>query len=219
MIMRLKPGLLALAALLSTASAGAGELLSRVSDGDGQPVADAVVSLEPVDSQALAAASPALWQPLKSGLIDQRDETFLPYVKIVGVGGELVFRNSDVPQHHVYSFSPAKTFEFFLRPGTSSPPVVFDKPGIVAVGCNIHDRMISYVFVTRTPWVALTDKSGEARIASLPPGAFIAHFWHPALPHGAPMQNQPITIADAATTVATTLVLEVGERHDHDHTL
>jgi plastocyanin len=212
----------ALIVLIGTAGvgrAGAGELLSVVSDDDGKPVADAVVALVPTDPALLAAAEPALWAPWQSGVVDQRDETFLPSVEIIARGGQVVFRNNDVPQHHVYSFSPVKAFEFVLKPGTSSAPVVFDKTGVAAIGCNIHDQMIAYIYVTETPWVVLTDKAGQGRIAALPQGAFTARIWHPSLPPGKPVPSRPLTISQGLETLPVTLALLPMRHPDREHGL
>jgi len=212
----------ALAALIGIAGSGrveAGELLAQINDDDGHPVADAVVALIPADPAILAAAAPSLWEPWQKGVIDQRDETFLPYVAIIAQGGAVVFRNNDTPHHHVYSFSPTKSFEFVLAPGESSAPVVFDKPGVAAIGCNIHDQMIAYVYVAETPWVGLSDKSGQARFAALPAGAFTAKIWHPLLRPGRPAPSQAVTISDTPATLAATLALLPSRHHDREHGL
>ncbi len=62
--------------------------------------------------------------------------------------------------HHVYSFSEAKTFELALYKGNAHPPLVFDRPGVVVLGCNIHDSMLGYILVVDTPHFASTDAAG-----------------------------------------------------------
>jgi len=218
-------GGLALAAmaalLLAGGTAGAGELNSRIADEDGKPVADAVISLMPEDPAVRDQAAPTLWDPLRRAVIDQRDETFIPYVVVIGQGGSVVFHNGDTPHHHVYSFSAIKSFEFVMIPGTESAPVVFDKPGIAAIGCNIHDQMIAYVYVSDTPWVALTDRAGEAHIAALPEGVFTATIWHPSLRPGRPAPTQKVTIGSGPAALALTLTLSLlpPKHHDREHGL
>ena len=96
-------------------------------------------------------------------VIDQKNLMFLPYIEVFRPGDAVVFRNSDGTRHHVYSFSPAKAFEFVLAPGQSSPPMTLDQAGvIVVVGCNIHDQMASYLVVSDAPWIATTGKDGRA---------------------------------------------------------
>ena len=91
--------------------------------------------------------------PEKPGreIVDQINLEFVPHVKPVVVGSPVYFPNKDDVRHHVYSFSPAKRFELPLYSGTPAAPVVFDRPGIVAIGCNIHDWMLGYIYVAETP--------------------------------------------------------------------
>lgn len=82
----------------------------------------------------------------------------------VYVGTRVTFPNRDNIRHHVYSFSSAKKFELPLYIGTPAAPVVFDKPGVVALGCNIHDWMLAYIYVLTTPHFAKTAADGKARL-------------------------------------------------------
>jgi hypothetical protein len=103
----------------------------------------------------------------------------VPYVTVIQTGTTVTFPNRDPILHHVYSFSPAKPFEIKLYTGKSPVEVVFDKPGVVTLGCNIHDWMIGYIAVVPTPWFAKTDAAGTAIIRDLPPGAYDIQAWHP----------------------------------------
>ena len=111
-------------------------------------------------------------------IIDQVNKQFTPLVSVIQVGTPVSFPNKDNIRHQVYSFSPAKTFELKLYSGVPSQPVVFDKPGLVVMGCNIHDRMLAYVQVVDTPWFAKTGADGAARIEGLPAGDYQVHVWH-----------------------------------------
>src|SRR5215467_8058576 len=115
-----------------------------ISDQDGKPVANAVVSLLTESGNGMPAPGSRL--PTEK-TIDQRNETFLPLVTIVPKGGRVVFANNDQTTHQVYSFSAVKRFEITLARGETSPPFVFDTAGVAALGCNIHDHMIAYVYV------------------------------------------------------------------------
>jgi hypothetical protein len=95
------------------------------------------------------------------------------------VGAEVSFPNLDPVRHHVYSFSPAKTFELKLYSKGAAPTVRMDKPGVVAVGCNIHDNMVGFIRVVDAPFAAKTDAKGVAVIRSLPAGAATLTVWHP----------------------------------------
>ena len=95
-------------------------------------------------------------------------------------GTSVNFPNRDQIRHHVYSFSPAKTFEIPLYAGMPEKLIDFDRPGEVVLGCNIHDWMKAYVFVVDTPYFAVTDGAGEAELA-LPVGDYRVEVWHPQL--------------------------------------
>ncbi len=180
---------LSLAALTAARAGGAGTLQAVVVDDAGKPVADAVVYATPRGGKA-----PALTPPAERLVMDQRDKEFVPYVLPVQVGTPVYFPNSDDIRHHVYSFSPAKTFELPLYKGTPANPVVFDKPGAVALGCNIHDWMVGYVYVVGTPWFARTADDGTARLANLPAGEYEVRAWHPRLRGPADATLRPVAV-------------------------
>jgi plastocyanin len=169
--------------------ARAGGLEAFVKDTDGKPVADAVIS-----AVAVSGSRPVTTR-VGRAIVDQVDKEFVPHVRPVLVGTEVSFPNKDNIRHHVYSFSPAKKFELPLYRGTEAPPVKFDKPGVVVLGCNIHDWMLGYVYVLETPYFDTTGVGGRARIEALPAGAYEIHLWHPRLPEGAPPSSQRVTIA------------------------
>ena len=98
----------------------------------------------------------------------------------VHTGTAVSFPNSDNIRHHVYSFSPAKRFELRLYQARRRP-VVFDKPGVVVLGCNIHDWMLGYVYITDDPFFAVSDDAGRLAL-DLPPGRYTASLWHPRSP-------------------------------------
>lgn len=145
-----------------------------VTDREGKPLADAVVYV--MVRTARAQASPGTMAQ-----IAQRDRQFQPRVTVVQTGTAVQFPNLDSVRHHVYSFSPAKTFELRLYSGTPATPVLFDKPGTATLGCNIHDRMTAWVHVVDTPYFAKTDAQGRATL-ELPVGEHRLHAWHRALP-------------------------------------
>ena len=179
---------LALAAALSAVDAAAATLDIEVLGRDGKPLPDAVVFLE---SSAARAAS----RPLQGVEIGQTNKRFVPPVTVVTVGTAVSFPNRDTVRHHVYSFSPAKAFELKLYIGTPAQPVVFDKPGIAVLGCNIHDQMAAWVVIVETPHHGQTATDGRIRLADVPPGAYRLRSWHPALPVGAPALDQPLQLA------------------------
>ncbi|TYK65908.1 methylamine utilization protein [Colwellia echini] len=94
-------------------------------------------------------------------VMDQVNKEFSPEVLIVPVNNLVSFPNSDDIRHHVYSFSPAKTFELKLYAGKPKSPIAFDNTGVVVMGCNIHDSMVGYIYVTDKQQSYMTDEQGE----------------------------------------------------------
>ena len=99
----------------------------------------------------------------------------------VRVGTTVNFPNKDNIRHHVYSFSPPKKFELPLYTRKPAAPVLFDKAGVVVLGCNIHDWMIAYVYVSESAYFAKTGADGKATLSDLPAGKNTLRAWHPRL--------------------------------------
>lgn len=160
---------------LVPASAMAAPLTVSVVDGSGKPVRDAVVALRPVGRPS------AVPRVASSYAVEQRQLQFRPFVSIVPVGATVHFPNFDATRHHVYSFSAAKRFELKLFSKDQSRSIVVDRPGTIAVGCNIHDQMSAFLFVTDTAWTARTDASGLVNFHDAPSGQVTLAVWHPFL--------------------------------------
>lgn len=194
---------LAIVGAIATGPARAATVDVTVTDSKGAPAANAVVSLI-ADAPGDAIASHA---PAKS-VIDQRHETFLPLVVVVRKGGAVVFTNNDATMHQVYSFSPIRQFQFEIDQGQVSKPIVFEKPGVAAIGCNIHDNMVAYVFVADAPFVAITDAQGRAEIRDVPDGSYRATVWHPQLRIG--KQPAPSAVAVGANGASLSLSIPLS---------
>ncbi|MEO6376651.1 MAG: methylamine utilization protein [Caulobacteraceae bacterium] len=138
----------------------------------GKPVRDAVVSVYP-------DGGPAATRPSGAYRVVQQNLQFDPFVLVVPVGAEVSFPNRDAVRHHVYSFSPANKFELRLYGKDETRKVKFDKAGVVALGCNIHDQMVGFVKVVDTPFAVLTGDTGEAVLRGLPAGGATVRIWHP----------------------------------------
>lgn len=147
---------------------------------DGKPLAGAVITLD-AQGTHLPPAAPV------HAILDQVDLAFVPDIVVVPVGSTISFPNSDAVSHQVYSFSPTRRFQLPLYRGKPYPPMVFDQPGVVTLGCNIHDNMLAYVVVTEAPFFGLTDAKGKWAVPDLPSGSYRLHLWHPLLnePSGA----------------------------------
>ena len=171
----------ALATALALAAACGGVQAASVGvfvgDPAGKPLLDAVVMLEPATGRLPV-------KPLAGVQVAQVNRQFAPQVSVVTVGTPVAFPNHDTVRHHVYSFSPAKTFELKLYAGVPNAPVVFDKPGVAVLGCNIHDQMVAWVVVVDTPLYARSAATGRAQIADVPPGNYRLRVWHSGLPEG-----------------------------------
>jgi len=191
-----------IAGLLTAAAAGvsAATLTAQLLDKQGKPLADAVVTLKgPADP------SPAV---LKAAM-DQRDQEFAPRVLAVHTGTQVKFPNSDNIRHQVYSFSPAKRFELRLYEGTPSDPLLFDKPGVVVLGCNIHDWMVGYIYVTDDPWFGVTDGNGQLKLDQMPVGHYAVTLWHPQIEDMQPVAGAEFDLPAAGLTQRFTLPVEV----------
>lgn len=111
--------------------------------------------------------------------MDQRNRAFVPGVLVVGVGTSVEFPNNDSVSHQVYSFSAAKRFQLPLYKGEPHPPVTFDRAGLVVLGCNIHDAMVGYIYVTDAPYFGKTEAGGDLRFKGLPAGDYRIAIWSP----------------------------------------
>lgn len=151
------------------------QLRAVVKDQRGNALADVVVLATPVDPRIALHAKPP------PNAIDQVDKQFVPYVKPIYVGSTVRFPNKDNIRHQVYSFSSPKKFELPLYAGTEAPPVLFEKTGVVILGCNIHDWMIGYIYVADTPFFGKTESAGTATLDDLPAGEYTLRVWHPSM--------------------------------------
>ncbi|HWU33949.1 MAG TPA: methylamine utilization protein [Methylovorus sp.] len=185
--------LILLATLLVSCRTWAAELTVSVTDSAGTPLPDAVVWAESTSKMPLP--------PPNTAAIEQKNRQFLPLVSVVQTGASVSFPNRDKVKHHVYSFSPAKTFELKLYSGVPSTPVIFDKAGTVVLGCNIHDQMLAFIRVVDTPYFALSDSSGKATII-VPNGAYTLYVWHYAQSNENALFEKPLAVkADEQTAV------------------
>ena len=188
-----------LGALLLSAPLQAASLRAELLDSQGQPLANGVLSLRSLAAPAAVSAS---------AIMDQRLQQFAPTVLAVRSGTSVTFPNSDNIRHHVYSFSLAKRFELRLYQGTPSEPVIFDKPGVVVLGCNIHDWMVGYVYVTDDPWFAVSDEQGRLNLDQLPPGRYTASIWHPQAPQMLPQAAGQVQVTEAGLEQRFTLAMQ-----------
>jgi len=141
-----------------------------------------------------------------SFVMDQRNLEFRPHLLPVLVGSTVQFPNNDEVDHNIFSMSRTKKFNLgSYKPGDSKA-VLFDKPGIVELRCDVHAEMAAYILVMENPYFAVTDKKGEfqipdssyfqqadlAGVTDLLPGEYFIKTWHEKLK----TQKKAVTISD-----------------------
>lgn len=149
----------------------------RVQGARGSAVRDAVVYAVP-EGRTLPLGR-------RTAVMDQKNRMFIPHVLAVQTGTSVHFPNSDDIRHHVYSFSPAKPFQLPLYKGMPANPEVFDKAGVVTLGCNIHDQMTAFIIIVDTPYFETTGANGRASLREVTPGRYTLRVWYPD------MRNEP----------------------------
>jgi hypothetical protein len=130
---------------------------------------------------------------------------FHPFVLVVPLGAKVSFPNLDPTRHHVYSFSPAKKFELKLFAKDQSRSVVFDRLGVVALGCNIHDAMTAFIFVSDTQFAAKTGANGIAQFANAPSAPGKVSVWHPYLRAKGNVVERQVAAADRNASFSVAL--------------
>ena len=154
----------------SATSLYAAELFVSVLDQTGKPLANAVVE---------SPGNPVTSAPEEIAIIDQVNKRFVPMVIVARTGQSVNFPNNDNIRHHVYSFSAIKQFSTELYADNPASPVTFDKPGIATLGCNIHDSMVGYIYVSDWQDAGVTDATGilPFTLASIPEEISVWHPW------------------------------------------
>jgi plastocyanin len=182
---------LLLLATLSGTPALASVVTITVRTSSGTAAEDTLIVFEPRD---------AVPPPGRASVaIDQVNKRFVPRVTILRTGTAVTFPNSDKIRHQVYSFSPAKSFDLKLYAGSPKDEVVFDKPGLVILGCNIHDSMVGFVAVVDSLYFGKVPASGEIAL-EIPPGRYALRIWHPNL--ATPLPAKEIIVSGAAQAIS-----------------
>jgi plastocyanin len=190
--------LLGLLLCASVPPAFAASLAIHAQKKDGKPLAGAVLTVT-AEAPRLPPA------PATHAVVDQVDLAFVPDVIVIPVGSTISFPNSDAVSHQVYSFSSARRFQLPLYRGKPYPPVTFDQPGVVTLGCNIHDNMLAYVIVTDAPFFGRTDAKGDWVAADLPNGTYRVTLWHPLLNESGASIERTVQIEGTDHTVSMRL--------------
>ena len=169
-------------------------------DDKGADVQDVVATLEVPDGQTVDAPASVEVE------VNQYRQSFDPLVTTVPINSDVRFRNSDSFAHHVYSFSKAKSFEHRQSTSGVSEAITLDNPGLIALGCNIHDHMLAYIYVSDTPFYGLSAKDGSVQMQDVPDGDYVLKVWHPRLKGKA--IEKPITVSGDTVEISETLELK-----------
>jgi plastocyanin len=176
-------------AWLMTTAAFAADLSGNVQVA-GKPADNVVVWLE--------LETPPQFVQTSKVVLDQRNLSFSPQVLVVRVGTTVEFPNNDKVFHNVFSFRDGKKFDLGMYPTGTSKRIVFDKPGLARLFCNIHPNMAAYVMAVDTPFYAVSGPEGSFTIANVPAGTYTYHAWRPG--------GKPLT---GSVTVEATRPLEL----------
>jgi plastocyanin len=190
----------ALIAFASAVCVGAPSVSGTVSGADGKAIAGAVVFVQDIAPSPSGTHNPPQ-------IVDQINKAFVPEVLPIVVGTLVRFPNHDQIHHHVYSFSPAKTFELPLYKGEDAAPVLFDKVGVVKIGCNIHDWMSGIILVLPNAHFSMTDADGHYTLNDLPAGNHTLSAWHALSKLKTEETARTVQIGEANTEVSFTLPL------------
>ena len=180
-----------------------GSLKSTVTDDDGNPLEFAVVSLVS-DDESLSFDNAIMPSPVMT----QKNIQFNPFVLPVAAGTTVRFPNEDQVRHQVYSFSKVKRFELELYGKDEEKSVMFDTPGVVALGCNIHDNMLAYIYVARSKLFATTGENGSVSIENIPAGNYRAYVWHPRIKGDEQDWVQNVTIGEETNSLSFEISLK-----------
>jgi plastocyanin len=177
----------------------AASLTVKVRTYQNEPLPDAVVFLETAGTTSMPMPAGGHFE------IEQKNKMFHPFVSVIPVGARVMFPNRDGIGHHVYSFSPPRKFQLPLSEHESTDTITFDQPGLVTVGCNIHDWMVAYIYIVATPYHAITSAEGLAVVENLPDGEYELHLTHPGIKSGTDM----IRHINTATETSLEFTLEI----------
>jgi plastocyanin len=190
----------ALLAILCAPAVNASPVTVKAATASGDAALDTIVIFDPLDS--MPPSKPA------RAVIDQVHKRFVPHVNVVRTGTYVTFPNSDNIRHQVYSFSQAKAFNLKLYAGSPKVDVVFDKPGLVVLGCNIHDTMVAFVGVVDSPYFGKIS-SADGITLDLPPGHYRLRIWHPTL-SAVVQAPQEVTVTEGPLAIPVTLKLDLS---------
>jgi plastocyanin len=146
----------------------------------------------------------------------QKNKIFEPHVLVVPVGALVEFPNRDPFFHNVFSLFEGKRFDLGLYEAGSTRNVVFDKPGISYIFCNIHAEMSAVVLVLNTPYYGTSDRRGQVLLHDVRPGRYILRVWsEAALPDALNAMTREVTISNNTSTLGVLRVPASNQPPEH----
>ncbi|MGA8151619.1 MAG: hypothetical protein WB952_11765 [Terriglobales bacterium] len=159
---------------------------------------DVAVWLTPAEGTVIPTGD----QPPSHPALVQKNKSFQPHILVVQVGSLVEFPNRDPFFHNVFSLFEGKRFDLGLYEAGSTRKVLFDKPGISYIFCNIHEEMSAVVIAVNTPYYGISDRRGQIVVPRVVPGKYILRVWYEGgLPDAMNAMNREITISDSTSTL------------------
>src|SRR5712692_1649058 len=171
----------------------------------GHDYSGVVVWLEPLNGK-LPEARPTF----RRAVMLQRNKTFIPHVMAVEVGTAVDFPNLDPIFHNAFSNYDGQVFDVHLYAPQTSKRIVFRRPGMVRIFCNIHATLSAVIAVLPTPYSAVTGRDGRFSITA-PAGAYRFQVWHErSNPEMLSKLEKRITVGTREVTLADLRISEQG---------
>jgi plastocyanin len=181
-----------------------------------------VMWLTPSDGASGISAPVPQSFPLPS--LVQRNKSFEPHVLVVRVGSLVEFPNRDPFFHNVFSLYEGKRFDLGLYEAGTTRNVLFDKPGISYIFCNIHPEMSAVVLALNTPYYGISDRQGQVIIPAVAPGRYTLRIWYEAtLPERLNGMAREVTVSENTSTLGlfqlptTSMPEEHKNMYGHDY--
>ncbi len=131
--------------------------------------------------------------------MDQKECVFVPRVVVVPVGGTVEFLNTDRLLHNLHSLGTENRTFNRTQPKGRTIPIVFKKPEIIRVDCDLHPWMRAWVVVADHPFYTVTTDRGEFILDNLPPGTYTVQVWQETLG----TVTKEVTVSDQGITPLT----------------
>ena len=175
-------------------------------------LSEVVIWLTRLDFSGATEAS----APSQHPRLVQRNKHFDPHVIVVRVGSSVEFPNLDPFFHNVFSLFEGKRFDLGLYEAGTTRDVLFDRPGISYIFCNIHPEMSAVVIALETPYYAISNQRGVLQIRNVPPGRYLMRVWSEAtLSDDLNRQAREITISENTSSLGSIRLMETPVTHAH----